>query len=189
MKTLYFLLFVMLSVFSISLKAQNSDNKQNFDIRVGGGVAFLGTGDMLDMEFETELNYKFIKFLAVSASLNFGREAGDRAINKTAAFIQGILTLYVSPFRNNRLNDFRIGFGMTVYNISDSYLYSKTLLPDGSYCHEYVFDKRTSFGGNFVIEDTFTIKNKFLLGAKVFLQPFVNSDIASGGLLKVGYKL
>ena len=53
----------------------------------------------------------------------------------------------------------------------------------------YKFDNRNSYGYNLIIEGTFLITERFLLGVKLFTQPYHNGDINSGALVKVGVLL
>ena len=53
-------IFIFLLCPFIFISAQQSSNC--FDIRIGAGGSFLGTGDMFALTVENELNYKFNHF-------------------------------------------------------------------------------------------------------------------------------
>ncbi len=161
--------------------------RDTLDVRFGVGMSLLGTGDMRTINFENEINNKFSPYFSNSVSLNFGRS--NWGVFETASFIQGNLNIYWSPFRNDKRNDFRIGTGLSFYNVSDAYMsfesYSNNQLVD----RDYVFENRDSFGFNLIIENTFSVTDRFLLGLKLFSQPYLNNDINSGAMLKFGVKL
>lgn len=166
------------------LKGQERQDK--IDIRIGSGISLLGTGDMTTLNIENEVNYKYNRLLSNSVSLQYGRS--NSGVWKTASFIQGNLNIFISPFKNDRKNDFRIGTGLGYYMISDAYLesaeYSNGQLVD----EDYKFEIRNSFGINFILENTYSITDRFLIGLKLFTQPYFNGDINTGGLLKLGVR-
>ena len=206
-------LFVLLTVI-VNTYAQEEPEIKKFDIRFGAGWSLLGTGDIGAVNFENEFNFKFSRYFTTSASLNYGRVAdnnystatsyitvGGKVYSSTtvipwshnASFLQGNVNIFISPFRNNRKNDFRVGGGISVYNIAEAYVQGYQSVPEelkpiyGESFVTWVYDKRTSFGWNIIIEDTYTIKEKFLIGVKAFTQPYTNGDINSGFMGKVGY--
>ncbi len=186
MKKIFFLLFVLAT---LPLLAQNRSETHRFDLRLGFGVTILGTGDFIACNFQNELNYRISPYFSSSVSLNIGRSNVSAANQSGASFVQGNLNIYVSPFKNNRRNDFRLGGGISVYNISD---YTTSPYLDTATGHEYrVFDgsRRTAFGFNMVVEYTHRISKKFLIGALLFSQPYLNGDINSGGMVKFGMVL
>ena len=79
-----------------------------------------------------------------------------------------------------------------MYNISEAYVQGVNSVPEedrpfyGDYIVSWESDKRTSFGWNIIIEDTYTIAGKFLVGVKAFTQPYMNGDINSGFIGKMG---
>ncbi|WP_224997608.1 outer membrane beta-barrel protein [Cesiribacter sp. SM1] len=180
-----FIPFVLL-LFSTQVLAQQDQHK--FDIRFGVGKSLLGSGDIITTTFENELNYRLNPYFATAFSLNYGKSSREEF--DLAVFTQGNLNLYLSPFRNTRRNDFRIGAGFTYYKITDG-------INQGIYrdnrgnvvLQDFLVETRTSFGYNIILENTYTIKNRFLLGLKLFTQPYSNGDINSGLMLKIGYKL
>ncbi len=186
MKKIYIILLVMLSLNGYS---QNNEDKNpgKFDIRLGVGYTFLGSGDYACISFENEVNYRISNYFTTSASLGLGRSFSGTS-GGSATFIEGNLNIFVSPFKNNRVNDLRIGGGISVYNIFDVYLSSIHYL-DGMEFKDYTTVKETTFGGTVIIEDTFNVKDKYFIGAKVFMQPYVNGDINSGFMAKFGVRL
>lgn len=180
--TLLFATFIILSSPLIS-----QDNFGKIDFRAGGGISLLGTGDMLTFVFENELNYKLTRFFTSSLSLDLGRS--NDGVFETASFTQGNINLFFSPFSNERAIDFRLGTGLTFYNVSDAYLqsahYENGILIDT----DHTFENRNSFGFNVIIESSYLLTKKALLGIKIFTQPYFNSDINSGIMLKFGFKI
>jgi hypothetical protein len=172
-------------LFSQIVISQKSSNK--FDIRLGTGISLLGSGDINVSIIENELNMKLNSYFATSLSINYGKNRNND--NRTASFIEGNFNLLLSPFKNTNKNDFRIGTGITFYNITDSHKIS-SLCENGVLVKDvYQFDTRSSLGYNVSIENSYWFTDKFLVGVKVFTQPFINGDINTGVLLKFGIKL
>lgn len=163
------------------------DISDKIDIRAGAGISLLGSGDMNTFNYENELNYKLNPYFTSSLSINLGRS--NNGVYETASFTQGNLNLFISPFRNDKRFDFRLGTGLTYYNISDAYRQS-AYYEDGVLIDlDYIFDQRSSFGFNIIIENSYLLTNRLLGGFKLFTQPYFNGDINSGLLLKIGLKL
>jgi len=186
MKKIVLFFFVMAS---LPLLAQNKTATRRFDLRLGFGVTTLGTGDYLTCNFENELNYKISRYFSTSASINIGRSMTGAESHAGASFVQGNLNIYISPFKNDKRNDFRIGGGLSVYNISDYYTYPYLDVTTGRELTLYDGSKRTAFGFNIVAEYTYLISKRFLFGALLFSQPYLNGDINSGGMVKFGFVL
>lgn len=183
MKTAFYLFLLLLS---FQLSGQEPDRR--FDIRFGAGTSILGSGDMLTTSFENEVNYRLNPYLATGLSLAFGRS--NFGVSETASFTQGNLNFFFSPFRNTRRNDFRIGTGLSLLDVSDAYLTSSMYdFSTGLRIEEYAFDERRSFGYNIIIENTYAVTDRFLLGLKVFTQPYFMGDLNTGIYLKAGVKL
>lgn len=179
----YILILFILS--TIHLIAQEDNSK--FDIRFGTGVSLLGSGDMGALNIENELNYNFNKYFASSLSVNYGRS--NSGVYVSSSFIQGNLNLFVSPFKNTRKNDFRIGTGFSMMNISETY---KVLARCGVGLDDIepiYFNARNSCGFNVIVENTYSLGDKLLVGIKLFSQVYSNEDINSGVLLKFGLRL
>ncbi|HKJ42361.1 MAG TPA: hypothetical protein VKA27_09710 [Sunxiuqinia sp.] len=156
-----------------------------FDFRFGIGKSLLGSGDYIVTVLENEVNYKLNHYFTTSVSVNFARNHEGEI--STTSFIQGNLNLFFSPFRNSRKNDFRLGSGFTVYQVTDAArvaaYYENGVIVDT--VHE--IDSRNSIGYNIIIEDSYNLTGQFFVGLKLFTQSYHNYDINTGGLLKIGY--
>jgi hypothetical protein len=179
------ILLITAIFFSLTAKGQGKVGK--LDFRVGWGVSLLGTGDMVTVVYENELNYKINNYLTSSLSINLGRST--YGLFETTSFTQGNLNIYLSPFKNNKRTDFRIGTGLTEYSVSDAYIYSQTLINGQWIYTEYQIDTRSTYGLNFVIERSSLITDKLLVGVKLYTQPYFNGDINTGILVKMGFKI
>ena len=186
MKKLFTITLLLVSVTLFSQTKQNNIFSK-FDFRTGTGISFLGSGDYMCFNLENELNYKINNYFSTSVSLDMGKNfTGSYS---SAMFIEGSLNLFISPFKNNGLNDFRVGSGISVFNISDTYLSSSYYFL-GQYYNDYEFRNETTFGGAlFIIEDSFRLNNKFSLGIKAFMKAFFNGDMHHGAVLKFGINL
>lgn len=166
-------------------KAQDAESKM--DLRFGIGTSFLGAGDMHTIMLENEGNLKVNRYFSVSGGLGYAKS--DRGVFEQASFIQLNTNVFISPFQNTRKNDFRIGTGLSWYSISDVYQ-SLALYQNGQIIDlDHELDKRNSIGFNIIIENSYSITQKLLLGLKLFTQRYQNEDINSGIMLKFGVKI
>lgn len=169
----------------IGFQAGAQDDHSNFDYRLGIGASLLGSGDMRTMMVENEVNYLFHQYFSTSASLAYGRST--TGVNLTSSFYQGNTNLFFSPFKNFKRNDLRIGGGLSYLAISDSYVSSIHYNPPGQISDiDHIVERRYSFGFNMILENTCIISRKYLLGIKLFVQPYFNGDINSGIMAKFG---
>jgi len=181
------LVLLAVTLFGLNASAQVEDPSR-FDIRIGIGTSLLGTGDMRTFMLETELNYSLTEYFTIGGGLGMGRS--NSGVSETASFFQGNANMYFSPFGNSGKNDFRIGGGLSFNSISDAYISSVELGPGGQIINQEVtFDQRNALGFNIILENSYWITDKTLIGIKVFTQPYVNGDINSGILFKVGFRL
>ena len=178
-------LLTTLMFLGIICKAQESASK--LDVRLSFGTSLLGTGDMQTLMIENELNLKLSKYWAVSGGLAYAKS--NNGVFEQASFIQANTNIYISPFKNDGNNDFRLGTGLSWYGVSDVHLSSATYKNDQFFYKEYKFDNRKSIGLNVIIEHTYLLTAKSMIGIKLFSQPYQNGDINSGILLKFGAKI
>lgn len=182
-KCLKIVYLVFLVLIAFPGKSQNKES--NWDIRLGAGYSLLGSGDYFTFNYETELNYKLNHYFTTSASFDLGKSI--RGVSGTASFKQGNLNLFLSPFKNNKKNDFRIGTGLTYYTITDT-PGSISYDVNGTWVTWYLLDTRSAFGFNIILEDSYLLSRKLLLGIKLFTQSYYHDDINTGVLVKLGYK-
>jgi hypothetical protein len=178
---------IIFFLFFFPIIAYAQSTKSKFDCRFGVGSSFLGSGDMRGVMFENELNFTPNTHLAVGLSVGYGKS--DEGVYVLASFIESNANVYLSPFKNNKRNDFRLGAGISYFTVSDSYLSSMEWTGNVLIDADYEFDLRSSYGLNFIIEDSYMITDKFLLGLKIYTQSYFNGDINSGLMLKIGMKI
>jgi hypothetical protein len=142
---------------------------------------------MRGVMFENELNFTPNNYLAVGLSVGYGKS--DEGVYVLASFIESNANVYLSPFKNNKRNDFRLGAGISYFKVSDSFLFSEEWGGGVLIDADYKFEFRSTYGLNIIVEDTYMITDKFLLGLKIYTQPYFNGDINSGVMLKVGMKI
>lgn len=175
-------IFILLVSLSLTVFSQES----KFDFRLGVGSTFLGTGDMLTIAYENELNYNINNYLTVSPSIGFAKS--NYGVNNMANYMQGNLNLFFSPFKNNKTNDFRIGLGASLLNYSYSFEFERQTFSNGKDYSRYLFPTENDFGLNVTLENTLKLSPRLLMGIKGFIQMYTQ-NINSGIMLKVGYKL
>ncbi len=165
----------------VSLNAFSQDLRDKFDFRLGVGVMnFPSERDGSSM-LEYELNYQINTLLAASASLNLGREDGY-------SYHQWNLNLFVTPFKKKQWQTLRLGMGIASHKATRS-IEIFTSFYSTNYIHNqtiYIPYKETVLGHNIILEKTFPIREKWLLGIKAFTQFYWNRDLNYGFLAKVG---
>lgn len=114
---------ILLSAILFSLYVIGQENTNKFDFRLGAGISLQGTGDMRMFNYENEVNYHINQYFTTSLSVNLGRS--NHGVYIYSSFAQGNLNIFLSPFKNSRRFDFRLGTGLTYYNINDAYTLSQ----------------------------------------------------------------
>ncbi len=82
---------------------------------------------------------------------------------------------FASPFGNDKLNNLKIGTGASLMYVYDNIGNERA-------------DHRITFGVNAIIENEISIQQKYLLGLKAMLQPYLNGDINISLMIKFGKK-
>jgi hypothetical protein len=183
MKFKKYVLIVFVVLFSILMVFADEDTRK-FDFRTGLGYSFLGTGDMSGVYIENELNYKLSHYL--TSSVSFGLGECFSGVLRAAAYLQGNVNLFLSPFKNTGKYDLRVGVGLSlnkVFDIRQNYFNN---IDEGVY-DVYSYENRSSIGYNIIIEYSYTIYDNYLIGVKLYTQPYENGDINSGISFKFGW--
>jgi hypothetical protein len=178
---------LLVTTLFLSLTAKGQEKSEKLDFRIGSGVSLLGSGDMTTFVYENELNYKLNNYLTSAVSINLGRS--NYGVYENSAFTQGNLNIFLSPFKNNKKSDFRIGTGLSYYSVSDAYATSRSYENGQLVAVVYGIETRNSYGINVIIEKSSMITDKLFWGAKLYSQPYFNGDINTGLTFKLGYKI
>lgn len=154
------------------------------DIKFGLGPSYLKTGTILIGKAEVELTRKWNSYISQSVSVSGGY--GDvKVYDKYASAHQTAFTahidanIFLSPFRNNRYNNFKLGTGFSVMYIAENYPIQNIYLPP---------PKRVSLGYSLILENEVSLSRKYLIGVKAIMQAYLNKDIATSVFLKAGRK-
>jgi len=145
---------------SLATMVNGQSIEPTFDFRFGIGTTKLGTGDMLTVMLENELNYFVNNFFSTSISIGYGRS--NFGVFESTSFTQGNINIYISPFRNNKKNDFRVGTGISYMNTSDTFITSVTTVNGVVIEEQFGFETRSSRGMNIILENTYSITNKWV---------------------------
>ena len=181
------LLKILFIVLIIYLPANANEKLSGYDIRFGAGFTSLGTDDMgMDSE-EIEINSTVNKHWAGSLSIAFGRNRPkETSIGK---YVQGNFSIFFSPFDNEGTWDGRIGFGLTYWDLNYTfYSYSwVTGQPQEKQAHP---GSSNALGYNIIVENSWMVTNRVLLGFKVYLQQYFDDHNHLGLLMfKFGIKI
>jgi hypothetical protein len=156
------------------------DRKSGFDMKFGTGFGFMGSGDMLTLSFENEINYKINRYLTTAISIGYGKS--DIGVMDHTDYLMGSANLFVSPFRNDKRNNFRIGGGASFFNHTS--VYHNWNSESGNI---YMMDRHKTTGFNVILEDEQRIGSSLLIGLKLFMTAGVaQGGILIGSMLKVG---
>ena len=117
---------------------------------------------------EYELDAKLSDYFTVAPSIVLN--VVDKWKSDSEKLFQANMNVFLSPFRNNRRNDFRVGSGLSFYKFNQPVI-------------------RSAFGFNLIVEDSYSINDRFFIGVKAFMQPYFNRESSSGVLLKAGINL
>lgn len=175
----------ILFLFALLSSIYNQNTQTRADVRMGIGISYHGIFNLNPMIlFENELNYFLNNKFSSSVNLNFAK--GGNNSGEAASFIQGNMNVFLSPFRNSRRNDFRIGIGLSYYSLSYS-LFSDA---GNSYDQrDYENWNEKSIGLNVIMENTYSISSKSLIGIKFIRQWYANNYRHFAILLKYGFRI
>ena len=157
---------------------------QKRSLQLGLGSSFLGTGDIFAGVFEAEFGYKFNPYISTGFGINSALGYRNIELREYATYHQGNANIFVSPFRNDGQVDFKLGTG-----VSTNYIIEKHIDMLSSFFPTYINESRFAVGLNMIVESSFRLNENVFLGIKGFVQPYVNGDIHSGILLKIGTAL
>ena len=170
----------------------SQDKISKIDVRFGIGTSQLNYKNLINFStfmIENEINYKFSKYFSVAGSIGYLFSTGVQINNATFDLVNTNYFLintniFYSPFSNSRKNDFRIGIGPT-WIIGYRYIKGSARNNYGLY---YInISENIDYNllaANFIIEDSYTIKEQFIVGFKAFYQ--TNNNL--GIMAKFGIK-
>ncbi len=163
-----------------------SGNASTVDVKLGVGASFLGSGDLLVGKLDGELTKKWNRFLSNSVALNFGY--GDDNWYSDYPWQRTFTThldgnVFLSPFGNHHRYNLKLGTGLSLMYVADSYLLADRGFPGRRQ------DRRASLGYCMIVEQEIAVGKRGLVGLKTMIQPYLNGDIATSVMLKVGRKL
>ncbi|KXK36393.1 MAG: hypothetical protein J5I52_03650 [Saprospiraceae bacterium] len=183
---LYYLLIFIMPLCTIH--AQENLSKVDYKLGIGGGL--MGLGDGLVMSIENEVSYKFTPYISASCFVNLGQggyidNAKPLPNQSQGNYFLGGVNLLFSPFKNNKINNFKIGGGAGYYHGSNTYISQWD--SKGNYVIDVVNDRNIGF--NIVIENDYAINEKFLIGAKLYTNGVRSGANITGALIRLGIML
>lgn len=179
--------FFITALLALSTTTFSQNFGDRIDFRLGTGLSLQGTGDMIMLNYENELNCTMSRYFTLAGSVNFGRSVNGVYNNGSSS--QGNIMLFFSPFKNTRRFDFRFGPGFGFQRYSYTYQewarYENGILVD----ERHAVNKRFAYGPSLTFEGTYMLNELYMLGAKLYTKPFFNDDIDSGFMIKFGRRL
>ncbi len=178
-------LLVLLVFCAVFFSANAQSEMRRFDIKIGMGAGQDRLNDVLVFNLENELTYKINTYFSASVFVNFGRGGvlkpdhfalGDSNVSS----VLGGLNILISPFKNNKVNNFKVGAGIGWFRSTETYVQYDFK----NYEYNFVVDK--GVGLNIIIEDEYRIKDRYLIGLKFYLNGDEYIADALGALLRFG---
>ncbi|MCU0390793.1 MAG: hypothetical protein MUE81_06710 [Thermoflexibacter sp.] len=191
MKTLFF--SILLFAFTWESTAQDV-RPSTVDFKIGIGRALLGTGDYGFYRFENEVTKKWTKWFSTSLVLSIGTGYNNQFPIRHINTFHADFNLFVSPFGNQRINNFKIGTGFTVMGANITSSFGRRMIYDEGRkvfitMEDIRSESRRATGVSMIIEDEISVSKRLILGLKILIQPYSNADILSGFVMKFGFKL
>ena len=188
-KRITFIFTVIVIMSSLNILAQEYSNK--FDFKTGTGLAFIGYGDGIIYSFENELNYKINNYFSTAVSIGLGRGGNivEEAFESGSQgdYFLGSISVFFSPFKNNKRHNFKLGGGYSFFNFTQVYvggLYHQTR--EKTYDYFGVSDNLF----NIILEYEYRINSRFMIGGKLFTAATYSGGAdVTGGLIKFGIAL
>jgi len=186
--------FLLFSTFSLI----SQDAISKFDVRVGVGLTSNNSLSAPHV-LQSEVNYRFNNYIAVTGGLNFGKKLDGTFLE---SFRQWNLNAFLSPLKNNKRHDIRIGGGLssmnhTIIDVDRIVLVTATppIESDNLFSEEGISlgvntnSEARQIGTNAIIEYTFRINDKFSIGASHQYQSFSDEWYRTATMVKIGIAL
>lgn len=179
------LIFMFLCLMIVSVSSQNYN--KNFTYKLNSGCGFLGDGDLPTLSLENEFAYNINHYFSTSLIFGIGRNL--ETLHAHSDYLLGSLDAFISPFKNNKRNNFRIGGGYSFISISNTYVIVRYNDSGVKYnFYDYYANKQHAF--NIIIEDEFKINSRFMVGLKAYtIGNMDQGGILSGLSVKFGITL
>jgi len=138
---------------------------------------------------ENELSYKFNNYISGSVSAILGRELGSEATN----YLLTGTNCFVSPFKNNKRNNFKIGLGLG-FGFLDRSVTASIYVADGDnpyyqYSCTTSIERTSALIATFIIEDEYWLNSRFSIGGKLFFTGFPREGFMGGMMVKLGVSI
>jgi len=185
------IIIALITLLPISGLFAQEDYSNKVDLKIGAGLGFMGWGDVTTLSFENEFNYKANNYFTAAAGFGIGRSIGngDDVFERHSDYLQGSVNIFVSPFKNNKRNNFRIGGGYTYIHQATAYIGGIQYEP--FYEVRYGKDQYSAHCFTAIVENEYKITTRLMIGVKLFcIGNFKDGDAEmSGGLIKFGVVL
>lgn len=180
MNKFYLTLVVLLLAIS-NLSSQNYN--KNFSYKLNSGWGFLGDGDLPTLSLENEFTYNINHYFSTSFIFGIGRNIETSHAHSDYLF--GSFDMYISPFKNNKRNNFKIGGGYSYIDVSNTYVMIRFYENGEKYdFYDYYPNRQHAF--NIVIDNEFKINSRFMIGLKAYT---IGNNDQGGILTGISFKL
>ena len=184
-------LLLILFIFS-SIQLFSQEKAQKLDFKFGTGITLFIEDENLCLSFENEINYKLNKYFSNSLSVNYGKNINNINNSYILSYLSGSINMFFSPFKNNKINELKIGTGYTFIKYDESL----NIDPEVFVKPEFMISSQTIVKINklsllnVIIEYNYLITNKYLVGLNTSVRLNTKQDFIDTGLmLKLGVVL
>lgn len=177
------ILILVLTTIAYYLNAQ--ENSRKYDIKLGSGFGYMTNVAINTFNIEGDFNYKINKYFTAGFNLNSsggnnsknGYFSNNSFIAKNSTFAAA--NIFISPFGNNKYNNFKIGTGLAfILQTTSSFVDPRNII---------INEPENTIGINLIVEDEQIIFSRFLIGGKLYINKNLNNSTLIGALVKIGY--
>ncbi|SFF48812.1 hypothetical protein SAMN04488541_10417 [Thermoflexibacter ruber] len=160
---------IYLCLLFLSTIAYAQEKPSTLDLKIGLGFGLI---NIPAYKLENELTKKWNRFFSSSISIGFAVGNGDNYM-KSLDVIEGAINGFISPFGNQKKNNFKIGLGLAFIRSNNTRVVYKTEPPFVQVPEEwYALYEERRRNLNIIIDYERCIGKKYLIGARITSQPY-----------------
>ena len=203
--------FLILCLMSTLNFVYAQENPRKIDYKIGVGVSLDGAEEP-QLSFENELNYKLSNYFSASVFFGLGNSLRSADVNLVSTkydfdnieglqrgyeyystdYLHAGINVFVSPFKNNNRNNFKIGLGLGL-GVRKDFVTQKIYVYNGKF-YDYLATitgevRHSGVAYNIILEDEYWLHPRFSIGGKVYCAGLFNDGGAIGAMIKLGVSL
>lgn len=172
--------------FAVLFLGSYAQTSEKIVFKFGPGVLYKDDGSMVMLGVENELIFRFNNTFSAAASVDYGRS--NEGFDLYGSLLRANLNVFLSPTKKDKPNHFKFGTGVSMMKSHRFFITSEQYMNGELIDRDYGYDDVKNVGVNFVIENEYAIKDRFLLGAKFTVSLYKELAGVYGSYLKFGWK-